>query len=119
MTLEMNPVVTLAPIRIKLYPYEAKLLNALLLKITLDVVELKGKSYNGYIVLAEWYVRYYMGRSFGIEQGSAKIPKRVYMPVSVARYLMEEMTQTSIPIQLNIILGQLHRQLTNKDLLPS
>jgi hypothetical protein len=118
MTLEMNPVVTLAPIRIKLYPYEAKLLNALLLKITLNVVELKGKSYNGYIVLAEWYVKYFMGRSFSIEQGSAKIPKRVDMPVSVARYLMDEMTQTSIPIELNIILGQLHRQLTNKDLLP-
>jgi hypothetical protein len=81
-------------------------------------VELKGQSYNGYIVLAEWYVKYYMGRSFDIENGSAKIPKRVDVPVSVARYLMEEMTQISIPIQLNIILGQIHRQLTNKDLLP-
>lgn len=118
MLLEMNPVVTLASIRIKLYPYEAKLLNAFLLKITLNVVELKGQSYNGYIVLAEWYVKYYMGRSFDIENGSAKIPKRVDVPVSVARYLMEEMTQISIPIQLNIILGQIHRQLTNKDLLP-
>lgn len=119
MTAEMNPVVTLAPLRIKLYPYEAALLRAILMRIVTNVAELKGQSFNGYIVLAEWYFKYYMNRSFSIENGAAKIPKRVDMPVSVARYLMDEMTQTSIPIQLNIILGQLHRQLTNKDLLPS
>lgn len=116
---ELHPVDALASLRIKLYPYEATLLNAFLMKITLNVFELKGKSYNGYIVLAEWYVKYYMSRSVGIERGSAKIAKRVDVPVSVARYLMDEMTNSPIPIELNIILGQLHRQLTNRDLLPT
>lgn len=116
---EMNPLVSLTPIRIKLYPYEARLLNGFLMKITLNVVELKGQSYNGYIVLAEWYMKYYMARSTGIECGSTKLPKRVDIPVSVARYLMDEMTHSPIPMEMNIILGQLHRQLTNRDLLPT
>ena len=119
MTLEMNPVVTLAPIRIKLYPSEANVLNTFLMEIVFMVVELKGKSYNGYIVLAEWYVKYYMAKSIGIVRGFAKTAKRVDVPVSVARYLIDEMTNTPIPMQLNLILGQLHQQLTNRDLLPT
>jgi hypothetical protein len=115
---ELNPAVSLTALRIKLYPYEASLLRVFLLKITVNVVELKGKAYNGYFVLTEWYVKYYLSRSISIEAGSAKMPKKVDVPVSVARFLVDEMTHTPIPIQLNIVLGQLHRQLTNRDLLP-
>lgn len=108
----------LLPMRIKLYPNEAKLLRAFLLKIHLQVYELQGQSYNGYIILAEWFQKYYMARSLSIEHGSNKIAKRIDVPVSIARLLLTEMTSTVIPIELNIILGQLHRQLTNRNFLP-
>lgn len=116
---ELKPAVSLTALRIKLYPYEASLLRVFLFKIFVNVVQLQGKAYNGYFVLAEWYVKYYLSRSISIEAGSAKMPKKVDVPVSVARYLVDEMTQTPIPIQLNYFLGQLHQQLTNRDLLPT
>ena len=106
------------PLRVKLYPYEAILLKNFLLRIDLEVCELKGKAYNGSIVLSEWFHKYYMQRSIAISNGSTKIAKRIDVPLSVARYLLDEMTQRTIPIDLNIILGQIHRDLLNRNFLP-
>lgn len=106
-------------IDIKLYPSEAMLLRTFLINIHKNVFELEGKAYNGHIVLAEWLSTKFGARSVSIEKGSAKVPKRVEIPISVARLLVTEMTTTPIPVELNIILGQLHRQLTNRNFLPS
>lgn len=115
---EMRPVIDLAPIRIKLYPYECKLLNEYLAKIHINVVSFKGAASDAHIALTEWYRSKFLARSFRIESSYAKAPKAVEIPISVARILMYEMTANPLHTDLNMILGQIHRQLCNRDFLP-
>lgn len=115
---ELNRTVLTDPIRIKLYPTEARLLREYLITIYINVTELKGAASNGHLVLTEWLNTKFGARSLRIEYGSAKIPKSVEIPLSVARILVTEMTNTVIPAQLQIVLGQIHRQLTNRNFLP-
>lgn len=116
--LELPRSTSLDPISIKLYPKEVVLLRDYLLDICLNVKQLQGAASNSTLVLAEWYATKFVARSCRIEIGSPKIPKSVEIPLSVARILVIEMTNTVIPTQLNIVLGQIHRQLTNRNFLP-
>lgn len=116
--LELPRSTTLDPISIKLYPKEVVLLRDYLLDICLNVQQLQGAASNAHLVLAEWYGYKFAARSYRIEIGSPKIPKAVEIPLSVARILVTEMTNSVIPTQLNIVLGQIHRQLTNRNFLP-
>ena len=116
--LELPRNTALDPISIKLYPKEVVLLREYLIDICLNVRQLQGAASNSHLVLAEWHATKFGARSYRIEIGSPKIPKAVQIPLSVARILVTEMTNTVIPTQLNIVLGQIHRQLTNRNFLP-
>ncbi len=115
---ELNRSILIEPISIKLYPIEAVLLRVYLINICLNVKKLQGAASNSHLILAEWYAYKFGARSLQIEHGSPKIPKSVEIPLSVARILVIEMTNSVIPTQLNIVLGQIHRQLTNRNFLP-
>ncbi|WP_028665779.1 hypothetical protein [Runella zeae] len=115
---ELSRNTSLDPISIKLYRTEAHLLRAYLLNILADVYELQGTASNAHLILSEWLCTKFMARSLRIEQGSPAIPKSVVIPLSIARILMTEMTNTPIPAHLNMVLGQIHRQLTNRNFLP-
>lgn len=116
--LELPRSTSLDPISIKLYPKEVVLLRDYLMDICINVRQLEGAASNAHLVLAEWHANKFGARSYRIEMGSPKIPKAVEIPLSVARILVTEMTVTFIPAQLNIVLGQIHRQLTNRNFLP-
>ncbi|WP_273212526.1 hypothetical protein [Runella zeae] len=116
--LELPRNTSLDPISIKLYRREAHLLRDYLLKILLDVYELQGAASTSHLILSEWLCTKFMARSFRIEHGSSKVPKSVIIPLSIARILVMEMTNTPIPAPLNMVLGQIHRQLTNRNFLP-
>lgn len=109
---------TVMPIAIKVYPSEARLLEQFVRTIRDNVHELQCQSSNTHIVLAEWYNNKYLAAYFRIRRGSPNIAKKLDIPLSVARILMTEMTNSVIPESLNMVLGQIHRQLTNRNFLP-
>lgn len=118
MLLELPVPPWASPIRIKLYPGEARLLRGFLIEVNHNVATAKGAAPDAHFVLTDWLNKYFGARSVRIEMGTPKIAKGVEMPVSVARILMKEMMHTVIPVQLNIVLGQIHRELTNRNLVP-
>ena len=103
---------------LKLYRKEFNALGAFLSKNHENVRVLKGLSLSIDVALTEWYVGPFAKRWVSIPSSPKPTAYKLKFPISVSMNLWSRFQQQTIPAELQSLLAEIDKQLTNNGFKP-